>query len=116
MNMYGSFQNRMAEQAPASAENLPAIGDGATEKCYSDRRAYFVSAIGGTAKRPVITIQAATTKNKAVYPAQDYDITPNPNGNTHQVKLVKRNGTVRWMSGGNVVRFGFAQEHYDPSF
>jgi hypothetical protein len=130
MRLYGSVTNRIVEQS-SQTDTLPAVGDGATEYRWSDREAYTVVAVGGTAKRPVVTIQ----RDKAILVerrdghdgAHEYRYEPDPSGTVHRVERRTRGGQTAWCivtpdryepgrtNVGNKVVFGHRSHYRDPS-
>lgn len=118
----GSLMNYLESQT-ASGEFSAAIavGDGATEFCWSDRHAWTVVAVTEPRKdgRRTVTVQqdrATRVDRNGMSESQRYRFEPNPDGPTAEVTWQRgawhRKGDPR----GNVFRFGHREEYHDYSF
>lgn len=113
----------MAEQETASLVNhmmghsppvVPAVGDGATELCWTDRHAFTVIAVSKSGKRVTVQRDIATRSDKnGMSDCQSYIFSRDPNGETRELKLSKRKG---WTDGSARFSIGTRSEHYDYSF
>ena len=102
---------------PASTERaLPKIGDGATLSVGSDR--YPFTVIRTTPKGTVWIQQddaVCTSGNAYNSEAQDWEMTPNPDGVIHRCSPSKKY-PGRWTWSGMPVHIGHRSRHNDPSF
>lgn len=115
MGVFGSLTNRIMEsRRPIKAE----IGDGATITMWSDRLAGTVveTTVFKSGERKgqlrTITVRRDRARNLLVWPAQEYEYTPDPNG-PERVFTVNAQGVFRCGSDGLVV--GKRDEYQDPN-
>lgn len=115
MRVYGSLNNRIAEDATPAE---PKVGDGATELMYSDRRACTIIKVHGK----TLTVQrdkATRADDHGMSDSQDYTYERDPNGVTATYTLRKNGRWIRAgesMRSGQVLGVGYRSEHYDYSF
>jgi hypothetical protein len=114
--MQGSFFNRVMEQ---SASPTPELGMGATELCYSDRRAYTVVLLIDAKTIVAQADHAVRTDNNGMSDSQSYRYEPNPEGRTVTLTLRKNGNWIEKgqpMKNGTVFALGYRNAYYDYSF
>ena len=116
----GSLVNHVLSGVPAT---VPAVGDGATILHWTDRDAGTVVAVGGTPKRPVVTVRldmATRLDDRGPSERQDYRYDPDPDGVEYDFRLLP-SGWRLLVDGkaepeGPRVVFGSRQTYRDFSF
>lgn len=91
----------------------PQVGEGATLCWWSDRDPYTIIKVSASGK--TFWMQEDNykrTDNYGMSDVQDYEYSPNPNGQIRQVRLTV-NG---WQSNGQYVAVGHRRRYYDYSF
>ena len=91
----------------------PQVGEGATLYWWSDRDPYTIIKVSASGK--TFWMQEDNykrTDNYGMSDVQDYEYSPNPNGQIRQVRLTV-NG---WQSNGQYVAVGHRRRYYDYSF
>lgn len=99
--------------------NVPQVGDGATEYCWSDRHAYTVVAV---VSPTCLKIQRDIAKCTN-YALQDYSYERDLSAMVEVIvfKVTKRHPAGKWVRktegvGGNRFSIGVRREYLDPSF
>lgn len=112
----GSMVNHL--MSGTNGQPDPTVGMGATELCWTDRRAYTIVAVLSPTRIVVQRDDVKRTDNNGMSEAQAYEYTPNPNAGTETLRKAKNGG---WYSQGGMkhgrrFRMGDRSEYYDYSF
>ena len=100
---HGSLINSIT----ASAASELAVGDGVTHLQWSDRTPYTVIAVSASGKTATIQMDRWTrVDSNGMSDAQEYAITPDPDGATRTIRLGKKG----WGSKGE--RFALGRSRY----
>lgn len=108
MKMYGNLMNRFME---TKQEIIPEVGMGATELSWSDRNPYTIIEI---ISKNRIKVQSDNAKHIGEPYTQDWEITPNPNGQIETLIQTKNGWKV--LKGCTKFIIGTRQKYYDYSF
>lgn len=112
----GEYPGGETYELPENAlARAPEVGMGATYGIGSDAYPYFITSVSKSGRQ--FTMRAAITgKNKRQWPDQEYDCTPQTEGDiAHDVKVrLTKKGWAR--KGAGYVCVGFANYHRDPHF
>ncbi len=94
----------------------PEVGMGATELCWTDRRAYTIIEVSKSGRRFTMQEDKATPLHEGMTESQSWIFDPNPNGCKEIVSL-RKDGKWRVKgSNGLQVLVGARQKYYDYSF
>lgn len=112
MRVYGNLTNRIMEHSAGK----PEVGLGCTICMYSDRHAATVVEVSKSGRQIVVQRDKATrTDGNGMSDSQSYTYERDPNGAKTRFSL-RKNGAWREVKGGDGLRLGTRDEHYDFSF
>ena len=112
----GSFINNLMQD---SQQPVPAVGMGATQLSWTDRKAATIIEVSKSGKKVMVQQDKATRKDtNGMSDSQSYVYRRNPNGYTEEYSL-RKNG--RWVRvgddlNGSSLLIGYREEYYDYSF
>jgi hypothetical protein len=107
---FGSLQNLLAG-TPSTV--VPEVGMGATQICWTDRRAFTVIWVSKSGK--TIRVQEDIVKRfdfNGVSESQNYEFARNPDGAIVTLRMTKKG----WAHKGQKFIIGVRSEYYDYSF
>lgn len=108
----GSLQNMMLYDTKSPT---PEVGMGATIVCWTDRMAATVTHVSASGKSAVIQVDTSKRADEnGMSDSQQYNFTPNPNGELIPIRLHKDGRYHR--TGGGVVTLGHRSTYHDYSF
>lgn len=95
----------------------PEVGMGVTYGCWTDRMAGTIVEVSKSGK--TITVQADTatrTDKNGMSECQEYEYTPNPNGEKMVFRITSKKGNKAWRSGCYTAGLGGRRSYHDFSF
>lgn len=109
---YGSVNNLLAGSNP---DTVPVVGMGATLISWSDRYPYTIIQVITDRKIVVQEDNATRIDSNGVSESQNYEYSPNPDGQTYTLTK-RKNGQWKVSKDGTKFAIGYRSKYYDYSF